>query len=114
VTSDASSNSLSLLPLGIPTLIIADDPQLIAAARAAYAHWCTAAPASEPQIELRLAIGRASTERVSLAIALEGSCLQLAGNGIRGTADAATRKASATISLEIAKDAARFADVCDT
>jgi hypothetical protein len=114
VSGDPSSNLLKLVPLGIPTLIIADDPQLIAAARAAYAHWCAAAPASEPQIELRLAIGRASTERVSLAIALEGSCLQLAGNGIRGTADAATRKASATISLEIAKDAARFADVCDT
>ena len=102
------------MPLGIPTLIIADDPQLIAAARAAYAHWCMVAPAAEPQIELRLAIGRASSESVSLGISVEGSCLRLGGDGVCGTADAAERKASATIAPEIAKDAARFADVCDT
>lgn len=100
--------------MGIPTLIIADDPQLIAAARAAYAHWCTAAPASEPQIELRLATGRASSESVSLAITVEGSCLRLGGGGVCGTADAAARKASATISPEIADDAGRFVEICDT
>jgi hypothetical protein len=102
------------MPLGIPTLIIADDPQLIAAARAAYAHWCTAAPASEPQIELRLATGRASSESVSLSITVEGSCLRLAGEGVCGTADAATGKASATIPSDAVKDPDGFADLCDT
>ena len=102
------------MPLGIPTLIIADDPQLIAAARAAYAHWCAVAPASEPQIELRLAIGRASSESVSLSITVEGSRLRLADDRVSGTADAATRKASATIPSDIAKDPDRFAEICDT
>ena len=102
------------MPLGIPTLIIADDPQLIAAARATYAHWLSVAPVSEPQIELRLAIGRASSETVSLAITVEGSCLRLSGDGVCGNADAAVRKASAIVSPETANDAGQFADVCDT
>jgi hypothetical protein len=114
VSGDPSSNLLKLVPLGIPTLIIADDPQLIAAACAAYAHWRAAAPDFEPQIELRLAIGRASTEKVSLAITVEGSCLWLSGEGVCGSADAAARNASVTMSPEIAKDAAQFAEICDT
>lgn len=111
---DASSNCLSLLPLGIPTLIIADDPQLIAAARAAYAHWRVETPDSEARIELRLETGSASSEGVCLDIQVEGSRLRLDGRGASGTADAATGQAHATVAAELAADSAAFTDVVDT
>jgi hypothetical protein len=114
VTSDASSNSLSLLPLGIPTLIIADDPQLIAAARAAYAHWRVETPDSEARIELRLETGGASSDGVCLDIHVEGSRLQLNGRGVSASADAATGQARATVPPELAFDPAGFTDVIDT
>lgn len=114
VNLDASSNFLHLLPLGVPTLIIADDPQLIAAARAAYPLWSAVAPVAEPEIELRLAIGRVSSASVSLAISVKGSRLELNGEGVRGSADSVARTARATISPEIAADAGLFAEVSDT
>ncbi|HJP68761.1 MAG TPA: hypothetical protein VJ846_07650 [Sphingomicrobium sp.] len=115
VYRNASSNFLNLLPLGIPTLIIADDPQLIAAAGAAYAHWSVEAPHSEPRIKLRLEIGNASpTADVSFDIRVEGSRLQLKGRGADGTADAAELKARATITRALANDLARFTEIVDT
>jgi hypothetical protein len=115
VYPNASSNFLNLLPLGIPTLIIADDPQLIAAAGAAYAYWSVEAPHSEPRIELRLEIGNASpSANVSFDIRVEGSRLQLECKGAEGTADAAELKARATVTHALANDAARFTEVIDT
>jgi len=108
------SKFLTLLPFGIPTLIIAEDPQLLAAAAAAYAHWLAEAPVAEPSIELRLEIGSVSTADVSHRIVVDGSRLTLAGAGTSGFADAATGKASATIIGELVNDAAAFADSTDT
>lgn len=111
---DASSNFLSLLPLGIPTLIIADDPQLIAAARAAYAHWRVETPDSEARIELRLETGSASSDGVCLDIRVEGSRLRLDGRGASASADAATGQARAMVPLQLASDPPGFTDVIDT
>jgi len=114
VTPDASSKFLYLQPLGIPTLIIADDPQLIAAARAAYAHWLVETPDSEARIELRLETGSASSEGVCLDIRVEGSRLRLDGCGASASADAATGQAHATVPQELASDAPAFSEVVDT
>lgn len=96
-------------------MIIADDPQLVAAARAAYAHWPVEALVAEPQIELRLEVGTASSaEGVSLDIKVEGSCLLLSGRGAVGRADSATKTGAATIALELLNDPAGLTDVLDT
>ena len=115
VNGNASSNFLNLLPLGIPTLIIADDPQLIAAADAAYAYWSVEAPRSEPRIKLRLEIGDASPSAdVSLDIRVEGSCLQLKSAEAEGVADAAALTARASVTRGLVNDPARFIEVIDT
>jgi hypothetical protein len=111
---DRTSEFLNLAPLGIPTLIIAEDPQLLTAAAAAYAHWLTEAPLAGPMIELRLEIGSTSSADVSHQIAVDGSRLRLTGIGTSGFADAESGKASATIPADIVNDAAAFADVTDT
>ncbi|MES2326060.1 MAG: hypothetical protein V4499_01840 [Pseudomonadota bacterium] len=108
-----SSKSLNLLPLGIPTLIIADDPRLIAAARTTYAHCLAEAPMPNPALELTLRIGIASSSGVSLDVAVEGSRLRLSGRA-DGFADASCGKASATMSPDLATDPAEFAEVTDT
>jgi hypothetical protein len=115
MSGNASSFCLNLVPLGIPTLIIADDPQLVAAARAAYAHWVAEAPVAEPKIEIRLELGTASSaEGVSLDIIVEGSRLRLSGGGAKGYADAAAGTAVATIPPQLLNDPAGFADLLDT
>lgn len=109
-----SSKILNLLPFGIPTLIIADDPQLLAAAAAAYAHWLAEAPIAKPEIELRLEIGSASSADVCLQIVVEGSRLRLSGAGATGAADAVSGKAGATITSALASDFTKLSDVTDT
>src|SRR5439155_21409713 len=109
-----ASNLLHLVPLGIPTLIIADDPRLIAAARAAYANWLVEAPVAEPRIELRLELAGTSSFNVSLEISVEGSRLRLTGCGAEGSADAGSGLACARIDPELATDSPAFADVTDT
>jgi hypothetical protein len=111
---DRSNQCVNLVPFGIPTLIIADDPQLLEAASAAYANWLAERPVGEPVIELRLEIGRPSTTNVSLDIAVDGSRLRLKGRGCEGMADAATGKASAIASREVANDPVALMDVLDT
>lgn len=111
---DRSSKFLNLVPFGIPTLIIAEDPQLLAAARTAYAHWLAEKPVAEPVIELGLEIGRPSTNGVSLDIAVDGSRLLLKGRGCEGMADAVSGKASATIARESADQPDAVADILDT
>jgi hypothetical protein len=112
--ADCSRKFLNLLPFGIPTLIIADDPQLLSAAAAAYAHWLVEAPVTEAVIEIRLETGSPSTADVSRDIAVDGSRLRVEGGGAEGTADAATGKANATIAPSLLEDAADFTDVLDT
>lgn len=115
VTRNASSNLLFLVPLGIPTLIIADDPQLIAAAGAAYAHWSVEALRSEPRIELRLEIGDASPSAdVCPGIHVEGSRLQLSVPGAEAMADVARMEGSATLSRALVQDPAGFTEIVDT
>lgn len=115
MSEDSWGFSLDLVPLGIPTLIIADDPQLVAAARAAYAHWLAEAPVAEPRIELRLKAGTSSSaEGVSFGILVEGSRLRLSGGGAVGYADATAGKAAATIPPQLLIDATAFADLLDT
>ena len=95
--TDGLNKSLNLLPFGIPTLIIAEDPQLLSAAAAAYAHWLVEAPVAEPIIEIRLETGSSSTADVSLDIAVDGSRIRLKGRGAAGIADSETGKAKAAL-----------------
>lgn len=111
---DASTKCLNLLPLGIPTIIIADDPQLIAAARAAYVHWSAKGACFEPRVQIRLDTGNASSDEVSLSIEVEGSRLRLRGPTAQGVADAATGNACGILSAELLNDPAAFAEVTDT
>jgi hypothetical protein len=111
---EPESRFLYLLPFGIPTLVIAEDPQLLAAAAATYTHWSAEAPFAEPALELRLEIGDATSMGVCLDIRVEGSRLNLSGKGASGTADAASGKADAIVPAELARDAAGFAEVTDT
>ncbi len=112
--SESSSRKVHLLPFGIPTLLIADDPQLLAAARAAYAHWSAEAPFAEPALELRLEAGSVSSIQVSFDISVEGSRLRIAGDGIEGEADALTGAARARLPGTLADDRAVLIDVLDT
>jgi hypothetical protein len=78
---------------GIATLIIADDPRLLATARAALVDWLSEAPMPEPEIILRLARDDRPADWVSPAIRVGGSRLTIDGEGICGEADATTGKA---------------------
>jgi hypothetical protein len=107
--------TLHLAPLGIPTLVISDDPQLIAAAASAYSYWSVEAPVSEPSVELRLETADASPiDKVCLDITVEGSRLRLTGLGAKGVADATTRKAHAYLPMGVAGDPGAFVEVVDT
>ena len=100
---------------GIPTVIIADDPQLLATARAAHADWLTHRPVAVPEIVLRLARGDAPSDGVSPAIAVDGSRLTLDGGGIAGWADAVAREAECRVPAGLADDPAGLAEaVTDT
>jgi hypothetical protein len=109
-----SSRTIRLLPFDIPTLIIADDPQLLAAARAAYAYWSVEAPFAESALELRLEIGPASSFEVSFDISVEGSHLRIEGQGIAGTADAVRGLAHARVPASIVDDPLVLTEVIDT
>lgn len=111
---EPASRSVHLLPFGIPTLIIADDPQLLAAAAAAYAHWLAEAPFPDAALELRLEIGRASSFDVSFGITVEGSRLRVAGAGFEGQADAARGLAHATLAVGLIDDRATLSELTDT
>ena len=108
-------NDLHLLPLGIPTLVISDDPQLIAAVASAYAYWLAEAPTSESRVELHLETADAvPSGKVCLDISVEGSQLGLSGPGVEGAADAVARTAHASLTREAADDLTVFTAVVDT
>jgi hypothetical protein len=112
MTGEPESGYLHLLPFGIPTLVIAEDPQLLAAAAATYAYWRAEAPFADPALELRLETGSASSSGVCLDIKVEGSRLKLAGGAANGSADLRTGKAHAVVRHGLTGDA--LADVADT
>lgn len=114
MAAETSSRNLHLLPFGIPTLIIAEDPQLLAAARAAYAHWSVVTPFAGPALELRLEIGSASSSELSFDISVEGSRLRIAGRGIDGGADAVTGMAQARFPAALASDSVALTELTDT
>lgn len=114
MASEPTSRSVHLLPFGIPTLIIAEDPQLRAAAAAAYSHWSAEAPVADPALELRLEIGCASSIDVSFEIRVKGSRLWVAGKGIEGAADAATGMMYARVPVTLADDPVALTELIDT
>jgi hypothetical protein len=114
MAAESSNGTVGLLPFGIATLIIAEDPQLLAAARAAYANWTVEAPFAGPALELRLEIGSASSSEVSFGIRVEGSRLEVSGDGIHGSADALSGKAQARIPRSIADDEVALRELVDT
>lgn len=113
MSEEPESRCLYLLPFGVPTLVIAEDPQLLAAATATYAYWRSEAPFADPTLEVRLEAGSASSSGVCLDIKVEGSRLELAAEGAAGTADAASGKAHALVATSLAKDAHAFGEIMD-
>ena len=102
-------------PLGIPTIVIANDPELLATVRAAYAGWAVEAPETDPALIIRLDAGSAPSTGVSCGVTVEGSRLTLAGDQIAGQADAAAGEASATVPARLIGDSeALAAEVTDT
>ena len=95
---------------GIPTLVIADDPRLLATTRAAVADWLDEAPIPEPEITLRLARDDSPADRVSPAIRVEGSRLTIEGGGIRGEADAVTGTARCRVPARLLDAPGELAD----
>lgn len=101
----------TLTLLGIPVVFIADDPQLLEAACAAYADWRLEAPGTAPEIVIRLVRSEGSADRVSCGITVEGSRLALEGGGISGWADAARREGWCTVPAALIDDAPALAEI---
>ena len=99
-----------LMLFGIPTLVIADDPRLLATARAALADWLAEAPMPEPEIVLRLVRDDRPADKVSPAIRAEGSRLTIAGGGIDGAADAQSGNARCDVPAWLIDDPRSLAD----
>jgi len=95
---------------GIATLVIADDPCLLATARAALVDWLSEAPMREPEITLRLARDDRPADWVSPAIRVEGSRLTIEGDGIRGEADATTGEARCRVPARLIDAPGMLAD----
>ena len=105
----------SLSAFGIPTALIADDPDLLATARAAYSDWVADQPASNPEIEIRLETAGAPSTGVGFGIDVKGSRLRVAGPDFQGTADALARRAAATVPRRlVGKPDALAAEIVDT
>ena len=105
----------TLAPLGVPTVIVADDPALLATACDAYPEWRTEGPEAEPVIELRLKLGDDPGDEAAEAIAVEGSRLTLTGAGILGQADAVSKRAHCVVPRRLLGDASTMAEsVTDT
>ncbi len=102
-------------PLGIPAVLIADDPNLLSTARAAYSGWQTETSAGEPQVEIRLETSRAPSTSVGCSIRVKGSRLTLEGPDFRGHADAGKRRGAAMVPPRLVGDpGALAAEITDT
>ena len=104
-----------LSAFGIPTVLIADDPDLLATACAAYPDWAVDEPEGEPQIEIRLETESAPSTAVSFGIHVKGSRLTLAGADFQGQADAGAKTAACTVPRRLIGDPeALAAEITDT
>jgi len=110
---EAKSLREYLAPLGVPLLIIADDPQLLATAVAAYAEWRSAI-ALDPVLELRLGLGTTASNDVSCRITVEGSRLTLTGAAFSGRADALIKSAVLTVPPALVGQPGALAELTDT
>lgn len=102
--------------MGIRTVFEADDPGLLAAARAAYAAWA-GLPAADDQapLRIRLALGPESADRREADVRVDGARLTIDAPGVQGGADAARREAWCTVPPALAADPERLAaEVLDT
>lgn len=95
---------------GIATLVIADDPHLLATARAALVDWLTEVPMPKPEITLRLAHDDGPADWVSPAIRVGGSHLTIEGGGIHGEADATTGAARCRVPARLIGAPSMLAD----
>ncbi len=92
------------MPLGIATRIIADDTLLLDAAIARFAAEFEEVRATNPEVTIRLRWNDNAADKVGFSVAVEGSSLQLRGEGVRGWADAGRRTAECEVprgSLEV-------------
>lgn len=96
-----AAGQCQLMLFGIPTLVIADDPHLLATARAAVADWLVEPSIPEPEIILRLVRDDTPADKVSPAIRVEGSRLTIAGGGIAGAADATNGEARCLVPVRL-------------
>jgi len=103
-----------LAPLGVSTLVIADDPALMAAICAAYADWTLEAPALGSTIELRLERRADASRTVSDGIRVEGSRLTFGAPGVSAWADARSGQAHCAIGEANFDAEALVAEVVDT
>lgn len=96
--------------LGVPIIVIANDPELLATVRAAYADWLEEVPAADPAIALRLDLQSLPSTSVGYGIEVEGSRLTLTGEGIAGEADARLGKAHCTVPRRLVGDPSGLAE----
>jgi hypothetical protein len=104
VPSQAGWWRRDLVPLGVPTVILADHPGLLEAACAAYADWAVQEPNEVPTIEIWLLSGTLEAARDGIHV--EGPLLALAGSGFEGGADARTGRGWCNVSAALSVDGA--------
>ena len=105
----------TLFAFGIPTILIADDPDLLATACTAYSDWVVDEPAAKPEIELRLETESAPSSAVSFGIQVKGSRLELAGPDFTGVADAVSKTAACKVPQRLVGQAGALAsEITDT
>jgi hypothetical protein len=113
-----AGHTRELFPLGIRTVVHADDAGLLRAAAAAYAAWVEppagpVEPASP--VTIRLSLGPSASVRGAVDVRVSGHRLAMAGAGVDGWADARLREAACVVPPDLAADPARLAaEVLDT
>lgn len=112
--SEDAGWSRRLAPLGVPTVVTASAPALLAAVCHAYAEWQVEGEGSDPGILLQLEAADGSYVEDAIDISVEGSRLTLTGQGIAGHADARSRRARCTVTQRLLDDPAALAEVTDT
>jgi hypothetical protein len=93
-------------PLGSPLHATADHPALLDALDAAFAGWEAAASELRPPLRLALRTGVALRGADAPQFAADADRLRIEGAGVQAVADARQGSASATVSPELARDAA--------
>lgn len=102
--------SQSFSPLGIATVVIANDPELLATVQAAYADCRTAPAATAPTVEIRLDVHGLPSTGVGDDFAVEGSRLTITGDGVAGEADAVAWIARCSVPRRLVGDPQALAE----